>query len=257
MTNNYLPKITVLTPSFNQGGYIRKNILSVCNQHYPNFEHIIIDGGSTDETVSILESYSHIRWVSEKDAGQADALNKGLCMATGDIIGWLNSDDYYVDDIFGTVADYFSKQQLKWIVGNTKTYFEIAGHTVDNHVATVSFNNLLNNPDIVRQQGAFYRRTAIEEVGGWDASLFMVMDYDLWVKLSKLSLPLMANKTFGCSRITGNQKTSLQNARCQLLEIDRVLKRNGASFINRIHVRLKKELSVYIWRLKASQLKLS
>ena len=84
-------KITILTPSFNQGAFVEKNIQSVMSQDYADFEHIIIDGGSTDNTVDILKKYPHLKWISEPDEGQADALNKGLAMATGDIVGWINS----------------------------------------------------------------------------------------------------------------------------------------------------------------------
>ena len=89
------PKITIITPSYNQGQFIEETILSVINQGYPNLEYIIMDGGSTDNTVEVIKKYSdHINyWVSEKDKGQSNAINKGLHRATGDIINWLNSDD--------------------------------------------------------------------------------------------------------------------------------------------------------------------
>ena len=103
------PKITIVTPSFNQGKFIDENIQSVLTQNYPNFEHIIIDGGSIDGTVDILKKYSHLKWVSEPDRGQASALNKGFRMATGDVIGWLNSDDSYLPGTFEVVARAFDK----------------------------------------------------------------------------------------------------------------------------------------------------
>jgi len=92
-----LPRISIITPSCNQGKFIEKNIKSVLNQHYKNFEHIVIDGGSKDNTVAILKKYSHLKWVSEKDSGQSHAFNKGLKMATGQIIGWINSNIGYVN----------------------------------------------------------------------------------------------------------------------------------------------------------------
>jgi glycosyltransferase involved in cell wall biosynthesis len=105
-------KITIVTPSYNQGHFIEDAIKSVLKQAYPSFEHIIIDGGSTDNTIEILRNYPHLKWISEKDEGQSDALNKGFLMATGDIIGWLNADDFYLDNVFESVADNFESDNI-------------------------------------------------------------------------------------------------------------------------------------------------
>ena len=116
---SFLPstlKFSVITPSFNNAQYIEQTIKSVLEQNYPNFEHIVIDGGSTDGTVEILKKHSHLKWVSEKDEGQADALNKGFRMATGDIIAWINSDDWYEPNIFGNIAEWFERNPDKNIV---------------------------------------------------------------------------------------------------------------------------------------------
>lgn len=101
------PKISIVTPSFNSAKYIEDCIQSVLNQNYPNFEHIIIDGGSTDGTVEILKKYPHLKWISEPDEGQSDALNKGFKMASGEIIGWCNSDDVYLPGTFEKVVNIF------------------------------------------------------------------------------------------------------------------------------------------------------
>ena len=100
-------KISIITPSFNQARFIEQTILSVLRQDYPCVEHIVVDGGSTDGTIDIMRRYPHLIWSSEADNGQADALNKGLSKATGDIIGWINSDDYYADNIFAEVEGSF------------------------------------------------------------------------------------------------------------------------------------------------------
>jgi glycosyltransferase involved in cell wall biosynthesis len=105
---NTHPKISIVSPSFNQGSFIEAAIKSVLDQNYRNFEHIIIDGGSTDNTVEILKKYPHLIWVSEPDEGQSDALNKGFRLATGDYIGWLNVDDYYLSDAFSSAINAFS-----------------------------------------------------------------------------------------------------------------------------------------------------
>jgi len=103
MEFNY-PKISIVTPSFNSAKYIEDCIQSVLNQNYPNIEHIIIDGGSSDGTLEILKKYSHLKWISEPDEGQSDALNKGFKMTNGDILGWCNSDDVYLPQTFKKVV---------------------------------------------------------------------------------------------------------------------------------------------------------
>jgi glycosyltransferase involved in cell wall biosynthesis len=105
-------KISIATPSFNQGSYIEKAIISVLAQDYPDFEHIIFDNCSTDETLNVISKYPHVKLVSEPDKGQSDALNKAFLAATGDVIGWLNADDYYMPDTFRKVNEHFQKYDV-------------------------------------------------------------------------------------------------------------------------------------------------
>ena len=111
-------KISIITASYNQGNFIEDAILSVIKQNYPNYEHIIVDGESNDETISILKKYKHLKWISEKDSGQTDALNKALKLSTGEIIGQLNADDYYYDNIFSEINDKLSSEFIDGIYGN-------------------------------------------------------------------------------------------------------------------------------------------
>lgn len=104
-----LPKISIVTPSLNQGQFIDECIQSVLFQNYPNFEHIIIDGGSTDGTLEILQSYLHLKWISEPDMGTSDALNKGFRMAEGEIVAWIGTDDRYLPNCFCLIANYFNE----------------------------------------------------------------------------------------------------------------------------------------------------
>lgn len=115
--NNY-PKVSIITPSFNQGQFIEEAITSVLNQNYENFEHIIIDGGSTDNTLEILKKYHHLIWISETDDGQSDAINKGFRIAKGDIVGWLNTDDYYLPDTFSAASKAFSDRRIDAVYSN-------------------------------------------------------------------------------------------------------------------------------------------
>jgi glycosyltransferase involved in cell wall biosynthesis len=113
------PKISIVTPSYNQGKYIEETIRSVIMQGYPNLEYIVIDGGSTDNTVEIIKKYQNniSYWVSEKDKGQTHAINKGFEKATGDIVAYLNSDDVYMPYSFSVVADIMTRWDISWLAG--------------------------------------------------------------------------------------------------------------------------------------------
>lgn len=111
-------KISIVTPSFNSAKFIDDCIKSVLSQEYSNYEHIIVDGNSKDGTLEIIKRYPHVKWVCEPDRGQSDALNKGFGMASGDIIGWLNSDDVYMENTFTKVADYFRDPTVDGIYSN-------------------------------------------------------------------------------------------------------------------------------------------
>lgn len=236
-------KISILTPSLNNSKFIEKNILSVLNQNYLNFEHIIIDGGSTDGTVEILKKYNHLIWVSEKDKGQADALNKALFLAKGDVIGWLNSDDYYEKNIFQEIASCFKNNQTAWVIGSLNEDNLILHSKKETVFSTITFENLIANPDIVKQPCTFYRKSVLDHVKGWDEKLQMVMDLDLWLKISKQFQPVMINKTLANFVIHDNQKTSTNNIIKQLKEIIYVLEKHNINNSTVIKVKRKKILS--------------
>jgi len=112
-------KVSIVTPSFNQGKYIEETIKSVVNQTYKNIEHIIIDNESDDGTIEILKKYRHLKWLSEKDKGQTNAINKGIKMSSGEIIAWLNSDDLYYEDAAEIVVEFFqANQDIDMVYGN-------------------------------------------------------------------------------------------------------------------------------------------
>ena len=244
MPQSNKPAISILTPSFNQGKYIEQTITSVLEQNYPSFEHIVIDGGSTDETVSILKRYDHVKWISEPDGGQADSLNKGLGMATGEIVGWINSDDFYANNVFRRVAEVFHDTRVEWIVGDVVNYYD--GSRTENYVCSqeVTYESLTRNPDILRQQGAFFRTNVLHRVGGWDPSLYMVMDLDLWLRLAQIKSPQMIHERTAYWRIHADQKSSRARHSLQTREIDGVLRRYGVSPATRLRHRAKKK---YWW----------
>ena len=181
--------VSVITPSFNQGYFIRETIESVLKQDYPNLEHIVMDGGSTDGTLQILQEFSQsdprFRFVSEHDRGQSHAINKGLAMARGEIIGWLNSDDTYQPDAIRKAVDAFN-QQPGWAVVHGKCLVIDEKSQVISalHVTPVNFQKLFDGCFIC-QPAAFIRKSVFQEMGGVDESLNFCMDYDLWIRISK------------------------------------------------------------------------
>lgn len=197
-----LPRISVVTPSFNQGQYIERTILSVLEQDYPDFEHIIIDGGSTDNTLDILKKYPHLKWISEKDEGQADALNKGLRMATGEIIAWINSDDWYEPEAFNTVAEWFKENPDKNVVMGNCNLIDKSGkifYVAENYERGFEEMSLFwITGSIPTQPAIFFRKKLLDEFGYLDKSLNYAMDYDLWMRFAK------KNRFYHISKVVAN-----------------------------------------------------
>lgn len=233
-------KFSVITPSYNQQPYIEQTIVSVSNQTGVEKEHIVVDGGSNDGTIAVLKKYPHLIWLSEKDNGQADALNKGLKLATGDIVGWLNSDDYYAEAIFETVARHFEDPATMWVIGNLSYVFDSTQEVIKDTSPEVTYQRLTSNPDIVRQQPTFFRRDFLLRAGGWNSNYFMAMDYELWVRLAKQSAPKMVGETWAYFRTHALQKTSHANILRQYREINQILKREHVGLGTRLRIGARK-----------------
>lgn len=239
-------KFTILTPSYNQAAYIEENILSVLGQSNIEVEHIVVDGGSTDDTVKILKKYPHLRWVSEKDEGQADALQKGLEMSTGDIIGWINSDDYLEPEVLDAVAEIFRASSVNWVIGNITFTYDDGRKTKDKSPG-ITKKSLLSNPHILRQQGAFFKKRFLLDAGGFDKKYQLTMDLDLWFRLLRLSEPVMLDKNLAYFRQHEAQKTSGKHNNKQLKEILDIFRKNDAGFFYRMKaVFLKEKLQMFI-----------
>lgn len=178
-----LPKISIVTPSYNQGEFLEQTILSVLDQNYPNLEYIVIDGGSTDNSVGIIKKYErHLSyWISEKDKGQSDAINKGIRKMTGDIFNWLNSDDFFSPGILKEVARTY-KSNPDVVCGR------IRFHYPDGRTAISS--DFPHSKDIVEviastkyvQQSTFFPLGFIREIGGVNPELHYAMDFEIWIK---------------------------------------------------------------------------
>jgi len=183
---NGWPKISIVTPSYNQGKYIEQTILSVINQKYPNLEYIIIDGGSTDETVDIIKKYEqHITyWVSEKDNGQSHAINKGLQKCTGEIFNWLNSDDWYEPDALLKIANEFMNDTSLEFVSGYENHIYENGDKIT-YGGTFLNDTLIETIELcqVAQPSTFFKLQSIKEIGGVSNNLHFIMDGDMWLKL--------------------------------------------------------------------------
>ena len=179
------PKISIVTPSFNQGKYIEQTIQSVLNQNYPNLEYIIIDGGSTDETVEIIKKYEQqlSYWVTEPDKGQTDAINKGFAKCTGEIFNWINSDDYYEQGTFEKLAKLFSDNCNVNVVCGREWSFEDE-NPADKilNAGSIIKQNIFEtiSAGVIDQPCTFFRKQAIDEFFPLHASLHYVMDKQLW-----------------------------------------------------------------------------
>jgi glycosyltransferase involved in cell wall biosynthesis len=202
-----LPLVSVVTPSLNQGRFIRDAIESVLAQDYPRIEHIVVDGGSTDETLDVLRSYGHLRWVSERDAGQAEAVNKGFRMAEGEIYAWLNADDLYLPGAISTGVLALTETGAALVHGGWRQIDE-EGRTIrDNRPVPFDLEAQLNERNAVSQPGSLFTREAFWAVGGLDHSFRYAMDYELWLKLGARFTVCHVDDVLGAYRLHPVSKT--------------------------------------------------
>ncbi len=181
-----LPAISIITPSFNQSDYLESTIQSVLAQNFPKLEYSVIDGGSTDGTLAILRQYSHrLTWLSEPDEGQAQAINKGLRRANGEIVAWLNSDDIYLPDALPAVAEFFSAHPAIDVVYGD--YYLIDGRgkiLLRKREIPFDYNILLYGLNYIGQPAAFFRRRVLERFGYLDENLHYGLDWEYWLRVA-------------------------------------------------------------------------
>ena len=206
------PRITVVTPSFNQAAYLERTICSVLDQGYPNLEYIIVDGGSTDGSVDIIRRYADRLswWVSEPDRGQTDALNKGLRRATGEWVAWQNSDDIYYPGAFHDLSAAAARHpRVGLVIGDMMLIDEHDHPLRDIRYVTPSYKALLAEGMLLANQAAFWRRSLQEETGLLDVRYHCSFDYEWFLRLAQHAEGIHVDRIWGALRLQGETKTSL------------------------------------------------
>lgn len=198
-------RISVVTVTLNSERFLGECLASVAAQGDSLHEHIIVDGGSTDATLEIIKKHaandSRISWISEPDRGISDAMNKGVALATGDVITHLNSDDYYPhSQVLSTVLNFFScNSETSWLTGGFTFVSEEGAFIRDIRVRRYSLSRLVRG-NILLHPSTFIKRDLFNAVGGFDLSLSFCMDYDLFLRLAGVTPPLVVDKQFSCFR---------------------------------------------------------
>ena len=209
-----VPIISVVTPSFNQGQYLEQAIDSVLSQNYPKLEYIIIDGGSTDNSLATIKKYKKYLtyWQSKPDKGQSDAINKGLKIASGQIASWLNSDDYYLSGCFNIVANsYWKNSKASFYYGNGLRVDEngkIKEKFFKNGTVVFDLTALIFGLNYILQPSTFINNSWLKKINYLDPDLKYGMDSDLWIRLAKMAMPEPIGNCLAASREYGDTKTS-------------------------------------------------
>ena len=206
--------VSIITPSYNQASYLEQTILSVLDQDYPRIEYLVIDGASTDDSAGIIRKYADqlTYWVSEKDNGQADAINKGFARATGELIAWLNSDDYYLTGAVSSAVKIFEENPDAVLVYGDMLAVDEHGKTFN----TLKYKQLTLKDllcfQIIGQPAVFMRRSALEKTFGLDPALHFLLDHFLWIQIAQHGKILHVDQTWAAARYHAEAKNRAKAA---------------------------------------------
>ena len=179
-------KVSVVTPSYNQAQFIERTLESVATQTGVEVEHLVLDGGSNDDTVEVLKRFGRgVRWISEKDRGQSHAINKGIRASDGEILGWLNSDDIYYPCAIARVVAFFNAHPEVDVVYGMADHIDLSDHSFEPYPTEAWDVERLKNVCFICQPAAFFRRRAVDRHGLLDENLRFCMDYEYWLRLAK------------------------------------------------------------------------
>ncbi len=251
-------KISIVVPSYNQGQFIEETLKSIFNQSYKNYQVIVIDGRSQDKTIKILKRYQKkypekLTWISEKDKGQTEAINKGLKLAKGEILTYLNSDDLYEKNTLTEAVDFFKKNpQAKIIYGQGKFINEKGRYLGNYKTQHPDFNSLFKEC-VISQPTVFFTKEVYEKIGEFDENFNYAMDYDYWIRMVKKYQFYYAEKVIAYTRLHKNSKTSQSEQ--VFKEILKVLKKNygkvsDQAIFNYVYVKEKNSLKRILLALK-------
>lgn len=234
-----LPVVSIVTPSYNQAKYLEATIQSVLAQDYPQIEYFVIDGGSDDGSLEIIQRYADrlAGWASEPDQGQTDAINKGFARASGQIMAWLNSDDTYEPGAVTAAAEFLRTHPEVGLVYGDANFIDAAGKVIGKFNAQqTSLKRLQRGGVYIPQQAAFWRAELWHQVAPLDPSFYFAMDYDLWVRLARVTEIRYTPQLWANFRLHGDAKTIAADERCWP-EMLRVHRREGGGYLSLIYVR--------------------
>ena len=243
------PLVSIVTPSYNQGHFLEATIRSVLEQDYPAIEYIIVDGGSKDNSAEIIQRYADrlAWWVSEKDKGHADALNKGFAHANGEILAWLNSDDtYFPGAVSEAVAFLLDHPEVGMVYGDAN-FIDDAGKTTGRFTSRqTDYRRLLRGSVHIPQATTFFRAGLWRQVGPLDLSLFFSFDYDLWVRLAKVSELRYVPRLWANFRMHSQGKSVLNDDQCYP-DMLRVYEREVGGWLSWLRLRAIARRLLYAW----------